>query len=512
MFCPNCGAKLEEGAVFCQNCGVKIEESAAPESNTVSQGEEKAQTPAEEKKATNKNVKGIIGIVAAIVVVILVVKLLAAVFAGKPDNLITVYDSEKEETAVYLNQKLIGTVDGEADVITNMDKSAFYLMSCPEDESTYTVYYVKGSKLVEVADKCEEVVVANHAKTALLIDEDSALSMYNGSKLTEIEDEDVLSAAISGDGKYYAYNTYDDNAYIGNKPGKETKVKDVSIYYISENGKYMYGRDDEGKLVCVNKKGEKDKIGPSSASILGLNNDGTELLFTDDGKTYISVKGKEKKKICSDELDGIIQKKSDESYANGFYTADSFKKAIAYRYNDDGDYTIYKLAGNYEAEKILKNLGMICGVNEDATALIYLEDGDLCYTKIKKNAKSKELAEDVRKAWTSDDCKTTYFYNDDDELYRIKGTGKAKLVNDDIELSSAGIVIDDVLYVLDSDYEDWYYIKNKKSEVLDVEDISYDDITGNVYAYSDDAVYQVNGKKLKELKGDFDEIGYVSVN
>ena len=132
MFCPNCGAKLEDGAVFCQNCGVKIEESAAPESNTVSQGEEKAQTPAEEKKATNKNVKGIIGIVAAIVVVILVVKLLAAVFAGKPDNLITVYDSEKEETAVYLNQKLIGTVDGEADVITTTDKSAFYLMSCPE--------------------------------------------------------------------------------------------------------------------------------------------------------------------------------------------------------------------------------------------------------------------------------------------------------------------------------------------------------------------------------------------
>ena len=90
--------------------------------------------------------------------------------------------------------------------------------------------------------------------------------------------------------------------------------------------------------------------------------------------------------------------------------------------------------------------------------------------------------------------------------------GKAKLVNDDIELSSAGVVIDDVLYVLDSDYEDWYYIKNKKSEVLDVEDISYDVITDNVYAYSDDAVYQVNGKKLKELKGDFDEIGYISVN
>ena len=24
MFCPNCGTKLEDGAVFCTSCGVRI--------------------------------------------------------------------------------------------------------------------------------------------------------------------------------------------------------------------------------------------------------------------------------------------------------------------------------------------------------------------------------------------------------------------------------------------------------------------------------------------------------
>ena len=29
MFCPNCGTKLEDGAVFCTSCGVRIAQSCS---------------------------------------------------------------------------------------------------------------------------------------------------------------------------------------------------------------------------------------------------------------------------------------------------------------------------------------------------------------------------------------------------------------------------------------------------------------------------------------------------
>ena len=65
MFCPNCGAQVEDGTAFCSNCGAKIEAAqpqnvVQPESQ-VQPGEDNFyQQPAQEPKVSKKNIKMIL--------------------------------------------------------------------------------------------------------------------------------------------------------------------------------------------------------------------------------------------------------------------------------------------------------------------------------------------------------------------------------------------------------------------------------------------------------------------
>lgn len=517
MFCPNCGTKLEEGAVFCSNCGVKMESAAAEEKTQEEQPKEAGkddfyQQPEEKTKFSKKNIKGIIAIAAAVVVVILVVKLIAGIFSGSSDSVVKVYDSETEETTIYLNDKKIDTVEGNAEVYTNMDKSAFYIAAEGD------VYCLKGNKLKKVLDDCSQVTVANHDKSALLIDEDGVLSRYNGSKLEEISDDDVISAVISGDGKSYAYVTYNDDydmvSYAGKKAGKETKVKDVAISYISDNGKYMYAVDEDDNLVYVNQKGDKDTIVKGQGDIIGFNEDGTEVMFAQDGKTYVSVKGKDKEKVANGVVYYVYTEKKSGVKMNDTYPVKSFKKSLVLISEDDG-YNVSLLSGKYEAEEVIDGVSRVYGVNDDLSRIYYSDGGDLCYAKVKKNSEGKELAKDVYGARVSDDGKYIYFINDDDELCYIKGTGKEKVIEKDTDISlyaSGSCVSDGVLYASDEDGEKYYYVKGKKVQKLDVDSLAYDRENDTVYGYTEDEAYVIKGKKLKPLKGDYEKISSMSVN
>ena len=118
MFCPNCGAQVEDGTAFCSNCGAKIEAAqpqnvVQPESQVqpepqVQPGEDNFyQQPAQEPKVSKKNIKMIAGIAVAVIAVIIVVKLVAGLFGGSKDTLVRVYDSDAGKSTLYLNNKKI---------------------------------------------------------------------------------------------------------------------------------------------------------------------------------------------------------------------------------------------------------------------------------------------------------------------------------------------------------------------------------------------------------------------
>ena len=227
MFCPNCGAQVEDGTAFCSNCGAKIEAAqpqnvVQPESQ-VQPGEDNFyQQPAQEPKVSKKNIKMIAGIAVAVIAVIIVVKLVAGLFGGSKDTLVRVYDSDAGKSTLYLNNKKIDTIKGNADIYTNIDKSAFYVVANQD------AYYVKGKKLKKILSDCSSVKVAAHDKAAILQEGDTVYR-YTGSKLEELADGDYVSyVAISGDGKSYAYTIRDDDddyiSYVGTKAGKDNKV------------------------------------------------------------------------------------------------------------------------------------------------------------------------------------------------------------------------------------------------------------------------------------------------
>ena len=67
MFCPNCGAQVEDGTAFCSNCGAKIEAAQPqnveqPESQVQPGADNFYQQPAQEPKESKKNIKMIAGI------------------------------------------------------------------------------------------------------------------------------------------------------------------------------------------------------------------------------------------------------------------------------------------------------------------------------------------------------------------------------------------------------------------------------------------------------------------
>lgn len=517
MFCPNCGTKLEEGLNFCPECGRRIltEEVASSAEETGGFTE----PPAGDSKNlfSRRNVKGMIGIVAAVAVVILIVKFMAAVFvAEKPDSVAAVYDSENNESVIYVNGKNAGTVDGEAELYSDMDGEADFIYA------DGTVYYIKGKKLIEVMDDCRSIIVAAHAGAALLMDEDNALQRYTCSdrKLTELTDENVYTCAISGDGKYFAYTTYDDDgdkvSYIGRKAGSETKVKGVVVYVISEDGKYMYGleydEDDYSEnLVLINRKGETEIIAKDIDEIVGFNEDGTEIMFLQDGKTYVSVKGKDKQKVSSHEITTVLCGKSSPDNMDGFFPVKSFQGAVV-QISDDGEFEISILSSRYEAETIVKDVTYVTymDITEDASKIFYQEGDELYYVKAKKNAKAKKLADDVgRVVGISRDGKHIYYNNEDDELCYIKGTGKSSAVKDPEECYY-GYMCDDSLYVYSSEDEEYYYVKGKKARKLDnISMVRYDVSADVVYGADEDTFYEIDGSRIKKLKGDFDEISDV---
>lgn len=511
MFCPNCGAQVEDGSAFCSNCGAKIEavqpqnvvqpESQVQPEPQVQPGEDNFyQQPAQEPKVSKKNIKMIAGIAVAVIAVIIVVKLVAGLFGGSKDTLVRVYDSDAGKSTLYLNNKKIDTIKGNADIYTNIDKSAFYVVANQD------AYYVKGKKLEKILSDCSSVKVAAHGKAAILQEGDTVYR-YTGSKLEELADGDYVSyVAISGDGKSYAYTISDDDdyiSYVGTKAGKDNKVKDVEIFAISNDGKYFYGIDTDRNLILVDKKGNDEVLEKDVDDYIGLNSDGTELMFVKDGKTYVSVKGKEKQKVSGSEVYSVLIK-GEKTYGNDYYPVKSFKKAIVVM---SGEVAV--LSNKYEAETIV-DLDRFYGITDDLSAVYYSDGGDLYYAKAKKNAKGKKLAEDVEQFAMSNDGKNIYYINEDDELCYIKGNGKAKVIDDDPDVSLGyAYVSGSNLYAVDDDT--WYCIKGKKSQKLKVDGLTYSSSSDVVYAYKDDEAYIVKGSSLKPLKGDFKEISSIFV-
>lgn len=546
MNCTKCGAELAPESKFCVVCGTPAAqpavtapvETAAPAAQAVAT----AEAPAAEKEGfkidvgevkeqlvstvkpvwekvkpflSNKKVLLGIGIVVLVLIIASVISIIASGSNGfiQVKQYIQPFAADGEIRIVVDKKVLSDTVEAESlnDYASSMDgKIAAFLTS--EDE----LYVVNGKKLKKVAEDVFKFELAVSGKGIAYVvkeDDEYTLNLYtvgNGKSKTITDELGSLSYVIAPDGKsvaYYVEGDEDEDKLMFSKGSDPVKItsSETDLVGMSNGGKYIYvitkNDDNEMQLCSYDTKGERTKLGTVSSDSFRYNDDHTQIMFYNEGKTYISTKAKEPVKASSDRLSLVIAPN-----ASSFYGNDGTTYPVSDLYNhvysaSDGDTTsLWMVKKN--SDKTHKLVSKVSNVQMDESAkyLYYIYDGEeLRMIKISDGEKASEryveLAEDVEAYIVTSDRKYVYYYSDD-SLYSINGKkgGKSTVVcNDEIE----GLAIngkDVVYYIMDGDL---YATNNGKKGSKVLSDVSsvMDTQHGFVYAANEDTIYVSNGSK-----------------
>ncbi len=534
MFCPNCGKENAEGAAFCASCGSAMNaapvQQDVPETAPVEETVEVVETvettesckkcplaPMWEKvkpyfEKYKLFVIGALGVIA----LILCISILASLFSNNGfiafRNSI-ILDVQDEEVFVIHNNKKAKATGLEAKYIEDQQDSLDgSIAAVLTDAGDLAV--VKGKKLTKIASDVVDFKLSEDGTGIAYVTEvegESELFLCNvkTKKSKSVSDELYRgSYFISPDGDsvvFYEKGEDDDEAKVMYSTGKKsTKVTsgDVSILGISNNGKLIYGvaRNDEGQSILYryNKKGDRDKIGTFGGNSVIFNADHTQILYMNEGKTYISKKGKEAVKVSSSSASLVLPESS--AYFNnysGYRTAptdDLFNKV----YTCDGN--LWFIRKNADKSVKLANDASAVTLSEDAKLVYYINKGELKVLKVKHgdNAsdKAKVLCDDsVSNYVVTSDCKKVYYVSDG-SLYSVNGkTGKGKktIANDDVSTTLAINAKDVVYYVMEGDVYATTGGKGKKV-ISDAESL-FNTNNGVVYISTDDTVYATKGAK-----------------
>ncbi len=421
----------------------------------------------------------------ALVALIVLIVICSVAFKKAPYTLTKdEYKVVNDEESFHLlrNGKVVkAKLDGESATIRSrsLDGSAIILETTDEDGFCALYAIVKGkAHEIKVDDSPRSLKLAAEGKNFAFTDKDGDLytgTVSNG-KVTKVKAKDEVSSFIlSPNGKVICYEVTDDDEIVlyMHKGSKETKIgKNLGAILVDDNGKYIYCADEDGNLLSYNARAKKTKVSKElSTSYVMTNLEHTEVIYEADGKSYVSVKGKEGKKLPSG-FAGVAYPDAGAVKADG--------NAITY--------PVKTFKGQYVAKS--DKIGIL-----------------------KNNWEFKEIADDVVNAAISENGKIIYFLNKDGELHLIKGKkATKKAIAEDIvglEMLRNG----KGCYVLNED-EELHYVSGKsykkKTIVEDVDDWTSVTKDGIIFVTSDDEIYPVKGASKKKSLGETEEIDVTS--
>ncbi len=416
------------------------------------------------------------------------------------DGSVVCYKNEEDELVILKDGKVIKT---------GIDEAAGLLVSqC-------------GDTLVYFTD-CENVTYHNTDYGYDDYIKVGTLNLYDIKKKTstEIEEEVVVgSAVLSPDGKTVAYvaeyDATDDFKGFYSVNGKEPVEigKEKRVFAISDKAKYVYYTDVD--RIYVMKKNKEEKLANDVRYVeVLMNADNSEMLFFNEDKTYITVKGGEKKKVAGDELNTVIlgddaayfeqELRKERGDITVSYTGvDTFEGKLFY---SDATDEIFYMMKKFETEKIASNAYQY-KLSDDGESLVYNNYAEIVkVTKFNKGGEKETLFSGVfvDSMYTDGELKHIYFTNLEDELYYVK-KGKDKKIADDVTSVAVSADGEYCYYVVDK--EDLCYSKNggKEKELLVVDDgtvtCTKEGGIAFVATYEDDTntLYRMDGKKMKTV-------------
>ncbi|MBQ8164622.1 MAG: zinc-ribbon domain-containing protein [Clostridia bacterium] len=529
IFCMNCGTSLSGSAnVEVQssvpdtdnsNTEVNSEAEVNPEytnnDSVTDYGVESNVETVENTEETAENKKKIklmpfiIGGAAVAVIIILIV-VLVSIFGGKyveVDTSIVLYNCDGEIVICNNGEKLSKTIEGsysskqsnlkgdvvaflvqkesdESDASDDSYYSSYY--SDYMSNATYDLYCVEDDEVKEIANDVKKYELSAEGNAIAFLDSEGGLcsvEVGSGKKVT-VEDE-VSDYAISPDGSDIVYiikDSDDSTATVYLYDGSDkTKIGsnfeiNTSVLALSDGGDLIYllaEKDGKSALYVYTDGGEgKTKLCDSSVTSAYLNYDHTQLMYAYDGKTYISVDGKDGVKVSSVELTPVVPANVGVS-SGSCGIKDFFENVFT------GEGNIYYLDKKGESGKLASDTTNR-RISEDGDSVYYIEDDDLYVVDAKMNAEPEKLLTDVSSFEITPDGDKIYFQKDED-LYCYLGGTKVKQIKIDVssfDVSSEGLCF----FVCDDD--ELYVSKNGKSS----DKISSDVI--NFYCYSNSVLYE----------------------
>lgn len=357
MFCRNCGAQLEEGAIFCQECGTKQEEkiidvvpSEIREMPDVTQEPEETLTETKEEDTTEPVAENTVDTETAGAANGLIptenirychncgaANSERAEFCGNCGTVLSadsgpVYKSKKrlpkkKYVAAIIGVLLVAVVAvGVVKVVCsrNNAKTLVYLKDNEFTVSINNKQYTVGDDVYEDDDNAE--TISNYTSYIVQTSKDGKYLFYpqdygygefslyrkklNGEKAEEIKVDSGVSGYTVLDNNDVVY-IKSEKLYYSDLEEKRKIASEVSWFRVSANGKYImwYTSDGDNRLYIQDIKGKKDyvKVDSDIDYIEAYSENFDRIVYVKDDHLYLVRDFEEKEKIASDVAEVCVQ-------------------------------------------------------------------------------------------------------------------------------------------------------------------------------------------------------------
>jgi hypothetical protein len=495
MWCGKCGNQLAEGDLFCDKCGAPTgagqqetggEAPAVPKEPAAMQPEaeepaahqapviELQVPPAEEAPKAAPESAGprklrippaAIAAAAIVVVVALAGLTLFLKLGSVPasSGSITMFSSDGDIVVSAGGSPKFSLNAKEVNRQSSLDGSVAAVIADPAPDGSGELYLLTSKGKTFVSDGVYSFQLADSGKgIAYLTDYDgkgntATLHLYDcaSNKSARIAGE---VTAMSGSGVFYCISpdgrsvgyiadldvaNREFNGYLkinGSKP--EKLGGNMFAMALANNGAYVYyykmdkdsGADDLS--LCVRKGEEDTKLIPQTDSntVLYFNGDYTQVLFSYDGKTYLSRNGRDKEKIAGKAVTAVIRPQFAGGAAHtGIESYDLKNFANVVLSMDDG--SLLYVDGKGESSTVTGSY-LQAAVTENGGAVFMVStSGTLFRRPLTLDGVKEQIAGDVVSFAVTKDGRGLYYVNSDEELFFVSGSSKPKKVADDVSSS-----------------------------------------------------------------------------
>ena len=466
MICQFCGHNNQPGVRFCSKCGGQFPEMPADGAGTAGRADVKGSVNNVVGMFKALPLKKLLIIAASVIVVIVAAVIFIPMLGGssvdiRKDSISLFFDGDLIIISGNNNAKF--TIDGEYhSVQRSLDGSKAAILTDLRSSTGGTLWFVTTSGVQQVADDVVDYLLSDTGRGLVYMtdydDRNFSAELYlyetSSKKSTRITDEaysnvyDMIGVCISPNGKSVSYTSdYDsrENEYTGyilvDGKSPEKLGTNTHAVAISDGGRHLYyvkeSSDGRSTSLHIRSGRNENRLIPDIIQdpALRLNKDYSQVIYNMDGRSYVSQNGGERIRVGGSSIRGFILPRGAQVGGNSdaatVYGLRSFANNVIR--NEDG---LAYMDSSYETNRIssTSDNASRAVISDNGKTLLYVtNNGHLsAIDPTRQNAERREIGRDVLSFAASNDAKTIYFINDDEELYCAKGNGLPSKISDDV--------------------------------------------------------------------------------